>query len=534
MEIEKLKNSLIKKNKKEIINILSYKYFNDFINIKNNYNKFFSNNLFVDISNFKKKFKLFLIGIFDVLDLKVYLIHKSLKHKKKDFLDILFKLDHTGALKIKKRYFEIYGKNLENEFKNADTLIYMTHLLSNYFFPNAKKKDLKKIAEQLIKISESNDIDLNFISYCFQQPNDILFKIIQLYEKKKKEKISNFIQKKIKLNMQEILKNRISFMNNSDSNILADLQNAIKNKDSWMLTKIIILNKNDWFNIKKKYIEMYGEIDFSILNEDILNLYKNIIEFNYYDIAMSNIFQCLKFHSITWMHILDIDKMSLKKYIKSYIKKESIDYSEWCNRIEKDLYILDDYIYSIIKGKIKLFEFSFGITKSIAFIIKVILLYYKNITDFQSLLEEQIKEESIIDHKKILEKISGIWTIQNYNTFYLFFPYETKNQIYVMRYYIIELTLLFCKKDKPLFENNLYYSLKKDNEYSVLFNDLDLPFKICDFTTIMKFHKSIISFKNFEILFNKKQEAILDPGWNITRTSKFYVTYKNRLINYKN
>jgi len=534
MEIERLKNSLKKKNKQEIINILSYKYFNDFINIKNNYNKSFSNTLFIDISNFKKKFKLFLIGIFDTLDLKVYLIHKSLKHKKKDFLNILFKLDHTNALKIKKRYFEIYGKNLENEFKNDDTFIYIMHLLSNYFFPNTKKKDLKRIVEQLIKISEGNDADLNFISYCFQQPNDILSKIIKLYEKKKGEKILNFIKKNFKLNIQEILENRISFMNDSDLDILADLQNAIKNKDSWMLTKIIILNKNNWFDIKRKYIKMYGEIDFDILNKDTLNLYKNIIEFNYYDITMNSIFRCLKFYSIPLMYILNIDKISLKKYIKSYTKKESIDYSEWCDRIEKDLNILDDFIYSIIKGKIDSFEFSFKVTKSIAFIIKVILLYYKNITNFPSLLEEQIKEESITDHKKILEKISKTWTFQNFNEFYLFFPYEAKNQIYILRYYIIELTFLCCKKDKVLLENDIYHSLKKDNEHSAIFSNVGLPFKICDPTTLMKFHKSIISCQNFEILFGEKQEEILDPGWSITKTSKFYVTYKNRSINYKN
>lgn len=533
MEIEKLKNYLIKKNKKEIINLLSYKYFNDFITIKNNYNKSFSDSLFTDINNFKKKFKLFLIGIFDVLDLKVYLIHKSLKHKKNDFVNVLFKLDHTNALKIKKRYFEIYGKNLKDEFKNDDTFIYMTHLLSDYSFPNVKKKDLKKIVEQLITMSESDDVDLNFISYCFQQPNDVLWKIIELYEKKK-EKISNFIKKKINLNMQEILKNRISFMDNSDSDILADLQNAMKNKDSWMLTKIIILNKNNWLNIKKKYTKMYGEIDFGILSEDILNLYKNIIEFNYYDITMNNIFKCLKFYSLVWMCILNVDKMSLKKYIKSYITKDSIDYSEWCNRIEKDLQNLDDFIYSSIKSEKCSFTFSFRITKSVAFIIQVILLYYRNMMNFQSLLEEQIKIESITDHQKILENISRMWTFSEFNTFYLFFPFDAENQIYVMRYYIIEMTFLFYKKDKPLLENDLYYSLKKGDEYSRFFKDLDLPFQICDFTTVMKFHKSIISCRNFEILFDEKQKEILDSGWSITRTSKFHITYKNRLINYKN
>ena len=533
MDIEKLKNSLIKKNKKEIINILSYKYFNDFITMKNNYNKSFSNTLFVDISRFKKKFKLFLIGIFDVLDLKVYLIHKSLKHKKKDFLNILFKLDHINSLKIKERYFEIYNKKFENEFEDDDTRIYITHLLSNYFFPNAKKKDLKKIVDQLIKMSESNDIDLNIISYCFQQPNDILSKIIKLYEKKKNEKISNFIKTKFNLNMQKILENRISFLNNSNSDILIELQNAMKNKDSWMLTKIIILNKNNWFDIKNEYTKIYGEINFNILNEDVLNLYKNIIEFNHYDINMCNIFQCLNLYSISWMYILNVNKMSLKKYIKSYEKKDSIDYSEWCNRIEKDLCVLDDYIYSIIKGIISSFKFSFRITKSVAFIIKVILLYYKNIMNFQSLLEERIEKESITDHKKIFKKISENWTFENFNTFYLFFPHNTENQIYVMRYYIIEITFLFYKKNKPSLESNLYYSLKKDNEYSVIFGDLNLPFRLCDLTTIMKFHKSIISCKNIEFLFSKKQEEFLDPGWNITRASKFHVTYKNRLINYK-
>lgn len=534
MELEQLKNAFKSKNKKEVINILSYKYFGDFLDIKDNYNKSFSNSLLADISNFKKKFKLFLIGLFDILDLKVYLIHKSLKNRKKDFLDILFKLDHINALKVKKRYLQMYGKSLENEFKENDAFIYIKYLLSDYFFPNAKKKDLSKIVDQLIKINESGKIDLNFISYCFQLPNDILFSIIKLYEEKKKESILNFIENKMKLNLQEILKMRISFIYDSDLSILANLENAIKNNNSWMLTKIIILNKNNWHDIKEKYIKKYGKLDLSILNENTFELYKNIIEFNHYDITMGNIFLHIKIYSINLLYILNVDKVSLKKYINSYTKKETADYSEWCNRIEKDLYDFDDFFYSIIKKKIKSYDFSFNFTKSIAFIIKVIFSYYKNMIDYNDLLEEEIDEKSIASHNKILKEISKYWSSKNFNEFYLFFPFEIKNQIYMMRYYIIEITFLFCEKDKlAQFKNNLYYSLKNDSGRSSFFNDL-LPFEACDFTIITKFHKSILSCKKFEHLLNRKEEEKLDPGWKITKVSKFCITFNNKTINYKN
>ena len=75
----------------------------------------------------------------------------------------------------------MFGKDLLNNIKNdkyidEDIKIYLSFLLSSYFFPEIKKnKDIKKIAKQLINMKESNDIDLNFISYAFQ--SNMIFKI---------------------------------------------------------------------------------------------------------------------------------------------------------------------------------------------------------------------------------------------------------------------------------------------------------------------------------------------------------------------
>ena len=49
---------------------------------------------------------------------------------------------------------------------------------------------------------------------------------------------------------------RISFVKSFGfDSILNEIKNAIMNKDSRSLIIIIILNKNNWDNIEKKYIE---------------------------------------------------------------------------------------------------------------------------------------------------------------------------------------------------------------------------------------------------------------------------------------
>ena len=78
------------------------------------------------------------------------------------------------SIKIKKIYSEIFEKDLFKNFKDdkdidEDIKIYLSFLLSNYFFPEIHNdEEIEKMAEQLINMKKSNDIDLNFISYVFQ------------------------------------------------------------------------------------------------------------------------------------------------------------------------------------------------------------------------------------------------------------------------------------------------------------------------------------------------------------------------------
>ena len=99
MEVKKLHDFLTKRNEKEMIDLLSYKQFEEFLVTKNNYNQKYTS-LFFDIkNNYKKEFKLFLIGIFhDNIELRCYLIHKN--NGKKDEYDIISVCDHETALKI--------------------------------------------------------------------------------------------------------------------------------------------------------------------------------------------------------------------------------------------------------------------------------------------------------------------------------------------------------------------------------------------------------------------------------------------------
>ena len=88
MKIKKFYDLIKKGNTDEIIEILSYKYFNEYTNIKNIYNRAFQTTLFYDIkNNYKKEFKLFLLGIFhEKIDIECYLIHKDRYNDKIDIL----------------------------------------------------------------------------------------------------------------------------------------------------------------------------------------------------------------------------------------------------------------------------------------------------------------------------------------------------------------------------------------------------------------------------------------------------------------
>lgn len=115
----------------------------------------------------------------------------------------------------------------------------------------------------------------------FSITNDILFNIIKSYEEKE-GKISNFITN-FTPDIQKILNRRISFINHDSKSVLYQIDNAIKTKDSWSLIKILILNKYKWANIKQQYEKAYNtKMNFAcIFNKEVLDLYENIIEFNY-------------------------------------------------------------------------------------------------------------------------------------------------------------------------------------------------------------------------------------------------------------
>ena len=102
-----------------------------------------------------------MIGLFhDDLDLKCYLLHKD--YKKRDKIEILSSCDHITALKIKKRYFSIFNRNLLDEFKN-DILKYMSYLLSDYFLPEIDKDNYIKITDQLFNMDKNNTCDENIV-----------------------------------------------------------------------------------------------------------------------------------------------------------------------------------------------------------------------------------------------------------------------------------------------------------------------------------------------------------------------------------
>ena len=166
-----------------MIDLLSYKQFEEFLVTKKNYNQKYTS-LFFDIkNNYKKEFKLFLIGIFhDNIELRCYLIHKN--KGKKDKYDIISVCAHETTLKIKKIYFQQFNKNIIDEFNDKSIIKYMHYLLSDYFFPNVESKHYEKICDQLIDMDKSNGVDENLLYYYFQLPNEILIEIFNFYKKK--------------------------------------------------------------------------------------------------------------------------------------------------------------------------------------------------------------------------------------------------------------------------------------------------------------------------------------------------------------
>ena len=93
------------------------------------------------------------------------------------------------------------------------------------------------------------------------------------------------------------------FINSFPQYLSLKVNNAAKNKDSWELTKIIILNK-ELENVK-------DIINLNLINKNIQVLFNNIIEFNQHKIYLSDIIKYMKFNiSIPYLYILNIDKLT--------------------------------------------------------------------------------------------------------------------------------------------------------------------------------------------------------------------------------
>ena len=102
-----------------------------------------------------------------------------------------------------------------------------------------------------------------------------------IFTKKSTHDIREFIYKFFKEDIQTILINRIIFINSFPQNLSLTVNNAEKNRDSWELIKIIILNK-ELENIK-------DIINLNFTNKNIQVLFNNIIEFNQRKIYLADI-----------------------------------------------------------------------------------------------------------------------------------------------------------------------------------------------------------------------------------------------------
>jgi len=204
------------------------------------------------------------------------------------------------------------------------------------------------------------------------------------------------------------------------------------------------------------------------------------------------IIQYIKGTCIPYLYIFNIDKISIQKYIKSHYKKETHNYSEWADMIEDDARRLDEFIKYLFSDSYNNVVFDFEITKSIAFAVKTIFLYYNKMKKHQILLKRDIEKETIQTHKAIMREISKQWKFNDFRLYHFYFPYQIENQIQAMRYYITKCLTYFGIKDQLNF---------------------DMP---------------KLDAKTFDSM-------TFDRDWIIKKEEKFYITYKNNnFINYKN
>ena len=306
-----------------MLDLLSFKHFDYYLDIKRAYNEVYKNTtLLNDIKKYKNIFKLFLIGLFhDTLEFKCYLIHKALKKNKIDQLYIVYECDHNEALLINKTYLSMYGKEIKqdiNLLKSDDNSIkYLYQLLSDYFLPKPKKKDIKNIVGQLMKMNKNNIVHTEIIFYFFQLPDEITSEIIETYEKLSNDDIFNFIERYFEDDIRQILTKRaISLKKDNFELLLSKFNEILKNKNEFEFIKNIILNRYNFFNIKSEYIKKYGDMDLTFLSKEILIGFKNIYEFNLHSecLLIGDLINDMKIgYSLPFIYILNIDKISFRK-----------------------------------------------------------------------------------------------------------------------------------------------------------------------------------------------------------------------------
>ena len=97
-------------------------------------------------------------------------------------------------------------------------------------------------------------------------------------------------------------------------------------------------------------------------------------------------------YSIPFIYILNIDKISFKKYIQTYYAKNYLSYSQWADYLEKDFKILYNFVEDLLYKKSNTYDFNFELTRSIAFFIKFIFDYFILMRKYTNILNNSIKE----------------------------------------------------------------------------------------------------------------------------------------------
>ena len=322
------------------------------------------------------------------------------------------------------------------------------------------------------------------------------------------------------------------FINSFPQYLSLKVNNAAKNRDSWELTKIIILNK-ELENVK-------NIINLNLINKNIQVLFNNIIEFNQHKIYLSDIIKYMKFNiSIPYLYILNIDKLTFQEYIKTFNGKMNTSYSKWADYLENDLIILGNFINDLFFQKNNTFDFKFEATLLIAFVIKFLFEYstfiIENINNFKNNLNDYTNF-----HNEIIHKISVNWKKKELHFFQKFFSSDIKSQINKILHIIIEIALPFFEDENKFIDKNKYLSLENSkigNEIRYSLKNIKYKdafyLKKIDLETLNKINQIIDDIgQSIKFLKNNNLRKKINPIWKIIKKDNFFITYNNKSIDY--